>query len=361
MRCPAAFALPHNDVRTAEAEAGKERHSENEDRIEAGDLPEVLQQLLPSGDWRSEVKFAYDVSTGEGREIGRGSDRNYGSSRPFEICGTADAVGRLGDKLVIVDWKSYDSVTAAEANPQLKLLALAAARAYGVTQAQVVIVHLLHGTDSADLDALDLDSFAEDVRDVLLEVVRVQHDMRNGRPVAFNTGRQCRYCPAFDACPKQKELMALVSNDTLSLQVEQSIPISQDDEAAADMYELWKRIGMLHKRIGAALYARAADLPIPLRNGKVFGKVATLGNEKLDGDIVYEVVKARHGQAIADTAVIRSATKTRLREALGFVNAKSLAAAERDVLEEVRAKGGSRRDRKEVIEEHVPQLQEKAS
>lgn len=356
MRCPAAFALPHSDIRTAEADAGRDMHAEREERIGAGDIPEALQRLLPGAEWRAEVKFAYDVLTGEGREIGQGGDRDYGQVSPFEICGTADAVGRLGDQLVIVDWKSHDKVTAAAENPQLRTLALAASRAYGVSRAKVAIVHLTSGTDAADLDELDLDAFAVQARSTLLDVARMQHNMRNGLPVTFYTGRQCRYCPAFEACPKQRDLVALVRTDAMATQIEQRIPVAIDDDEAADLYGLWKRLGILHKRLGAALFARAGSRPIPLPDGKMFGRIESLGNEKLDGDTVYEVVKARHGQAIADTAVIRSATKTRLREALGFVGAKSVAAAEREVLDEVRARGGSKRERKESIEEYVPQL-----
>ncbi len=95
--------------------------------------------------------------------------------------------------------------------------------------------------------------------------------------------------------------------------------------------------------------------PFMTHSGKMFGPVEKLGNEKLDGDIAYDVIRERHGQAIADAAVERSASKKRIKEALGFVGVKGqVAELERKVLDEARARGGSKRDTKTVIEEFEP-------
>jgi len=90
------------------------------------------------------------------------------------------------------------------------------------------------------------------------------------------------------------------------------IPFQEDTEAA-EAYELLQRIKIVVSRLNAALHARAAERPVQLRLGKTFGPHHKLGNEKLDGDVVYETVKRLARQATADAAVARVATKTRLR------------------------------------------------
>ncbi len=359
-RCIGSVTLPQFDESNEWSRAGDARHAEDEDAINRGDIPELLAETWPDFAWRAEVAFAYDVATGEGRELGQGIKRNYAASNltPTEVVGTADAVGRKDGKLVIVDKKSHDDVTRAADNPQVRFLALAASRAYSADAVEVATTHIIRGLDRADLEPFDLEETHVQVLQTLINMSAA----RKGGEATFTTGRHCRWCASFHECPKQRELVSLVKSESISTIVEMRMPL-HDDEAAADMHELWKRVGMLHKRIGAAIFARAAERPIPLRNGKLFGKVITQGNEKLDGDVVYEVVKAKHGQTIADGAVVRSATKTRLREALGFVGAKSVAAAEREVLDEVRKRGGATRNAKESIEEFTaqPQLKEGAA
>jgi hypothetical protein len=132
--------------------------------------------------------------------------------------------------------------------------------------------------------------------------------------------------------------------------VEMLLPL-HDDAAAADAYEFSKQLGMLKKRIDQAIYARAAERPIPLPNGMMLGKVQTLGNEKLDGEIVWTVLRERYGQAIADAAVQRTVTKKRLKEALTLKGAKGqVADMERQVLAEVKNKGGIRQEPKTEID-----------
>lgn len=360
-KCAGAFALPQTEERSEWNDAGDERHAEQEAQIVRGEVPEDYAARWPGLTWRAEVAFAYDVSTGEGRELGVGIKRNYGQLGPFEIPGTADVVGIGADVIVIGDRKSFDpNVSRPEHNGQLKLLALAACRAHDRERADIAIQHEVRPFEVAQLDALDLDSMAAEARDVLLSAARAAKDFRAGLPIPLVTGKHCRWCAAFNDCPKQKDLVQLVTTNAADNQVELLLPLA-DDESAANAHEFAQRLRMLLKRIEAAVYARAAERPFMTRTGKMFGKVVTQGNEKLDGDVVYEVIKTKYGQSIADTAVIRSATKTRIKEALGFVGAKSVAAAEKEVLAEVRAKGGSKRETKEVIEEYVPAQQLKAA
>lgn len=355
--CAAAFALPHTEERHEGQAEGDERHEDLEMSIKAAEIPDVLADRWPGYTWRSEVAYAIDLATGDGRELGVGIKRNYEAFNisPFEIVGTADLVGRgPAGELVIGDRKSFDpNVPRAAVNAQLHTLAVAAARAYDVQTAEVAIWHEARPLDVESLDAFDLDGFVVQLRQIASEVAAAPAKLRAGvlEPV---TGRHCRYCPAFHACPKQAELAQLVKTDAISTRVEMTMPF-RDDVQAADAYDLAKRIRLLLKRIESALYARASERPIPLSNGKMFGPDTVEGNDKLNGDVAYDVVRELYGQQIADAAVERKASKKGIKDAVAFVAGKGqVAAVERKVLAEIRARGGISNEMKIEIREYSP-------
>lgn len=339
--CPSAFALAHKDVRVqgSDPERGKEEHAENEAAMEAGDVPEDLEARWPGYTWQAEVKVRYDIANDVGTIIGRGSDRAYGTREPFVVPGTIDALGISPDRtnVAVVDYKGFNEQTPAYRNPQVSVLALAVTRALGVRAADVAIRPKIGGMDVARLEALDLDAFADDVRNALTAVARAQEAHKKGLPLEFTEGRHCTYCPAYNECPR-KQALALMLKGEPALRLDLA-----NDNDAADAYEFARKIGELLKRLNGAIYARAAERPIPLPDGRVLAKVTEEGNEKLDGDIVWRIVADKFGRDIADTAVVRSATKVKLKEALRFAGVKSVAAAEREVLELVRSAGGAPR------------------
>lgn len=336
LACPASESLPHQDYQTTYADQGTDYHAEMEAAADVGDrdaLPDGVSRLILDGDvMASECAFAYDVATDTARELGHVS-RAYGTLRPFEIPGTVDLIIRGRGRAIVVDYKGHERVAPAATNTQLATYALMVARAYDLDEVDVVICYRTSGwCDSATLDALDLAAHADRLCKLLVAAAA---------PSAPVPGPHCKYCPAFLSCPEQKALAIRVEETKL-------VSLDYDDEAAA-AYELLGRIKTLVARISAAVYARAAERPIPLPSGKTFGPVTKQGNEKLDGDTVYEIVKARHGQAIADAAVVRAASKARLKEALKPLG--KVATLEREILEEVRARGGAERTTKTVVEE----------
>lgn len=358
LRCPGAFTIPHRRESNAFAEAGTERHAETEVAINAGDIPEVLAERWPGYTWLAEVAFALDIATLDARVLGRGIGRNYGEPRtPFERFGTADALGWGGGRnLVIVDKKGFDLVTEAATNPQLRFLALAASRVYRPERVEVAILHELTGLDVAEVDLFDLDiTIPGQLRDVELGIAKARSDKRAGLPVAFNTGRWCRWCDGYHDCPKQKELLALARRDDDDPELALMTTVVDETDAPA-VYELYRRIGILHKRIGQSLHAMAASRPIPIGNGRFYGRREKPGNERLDGDVMYEVVRGMLGQEVADSAVTRSASKARLKEAIKRSGAK-VAPTERAVLAEVRARGGATRRPTFEFEEFTAELQ----
>ena len=113
---------------------------------------------------------------------------------------------------------------------------------------------------------------------------------------------------------------------------------------------------MLAKRLREALYARAAERPIPLGNGMVLGERTVEGNDKLDGDIVWTVVRDLHGQEMADAAVERHATKSKLDAAIKAAGLK-VAPTKRAVLAEVDARGGIERRQSTKVEVYAAALE----
>lgn len=317
--CPGAFALPQVNEANAYQEAGNERDAAYSARILAVDVPEELASRWPGAKWRTQVKFAYNYETDTGRELPEGSGhRDYSSADPLaEICGSADVIGELPGLVIVGDKKSFDpNVPRAAVNGQVHIAALAIARARGLERADVFIDHEARAFDVASLFGMDLDAFALDARAIVREAFTARARHRKGESLKLATGPWCRWCNAFNACPKQKELKALVTSDELALKVEGQLPFI-DDQQAADGYDLWKKLGILYKRLGEALHARAAERPIALSNGNVFAKIETAGKRSLDGDKAYALIREKFGQEIADKAVSREATQTGIKAALG--------------------------------------------
>jgi len=344
LACPGSAHLPQHDYRTDAATAGDERHGDAEAAAVLGaheDLPWQVRKLLEPGDvLAAECAMAIDVSDDTARALGHIAWRDYSGLRPFEIPGTIDLNVANERRILVVDYKGFEPVTPAAVNPQLASGALAMARASGRDEVDVAIVYLgasWKPADVATLGALELDMHAARLREMMTSTDRT-----------LNVGPWCKYCHAFTSCPEQRQLAEQAGGGALAVRVEAMMPF-QDDGEAAQVYDLWQRVKVLSKRMGDALHARAAERPIPLGNGKMFGRHQKLGNEKLDGDVVYATVKAQFDQDTADAAVARVATKKRLEHAL-----KGKRGAMKCVLDAVREAGGATRAATTTIEEYDP-------
>lgn len=344
LACPGSAHLPQHEYHSAHAEAGDDRHEDAEVAALLGvedELPWQVRKLLEPGDvFAAECAMAYDVSDDTARALGHIQWRNYQDLGPFEIPMTIDLVIYGERRVIVIDYKGFEEVTSAAENAQLATGALAVARASGRDEITVAIVYL--GASWRPADVATLSVFELDLHAARLRAMMTSSD-RSLRP-----GKHCKYCHAFLSCPEQKKLAEQASGGEVAMRVEAMIPFARDDDAA-DAYDLLQRIKVVVARISAALYARAAERPIPLRNGHMFGKVAKLGNERLDGDVVYATVRELYGAEVADAAVEWHATKTRLESAL-----KGKRGATKKVLDVVRAAGGATRKEGFEIAEYEP-------
>lgn len=341
LACPASHGLPHHAYNSVHATAGQDRHAEAEAAADTGgELHPAVVALMVEGDQlATECAFAYDAATDTARELGH-VDRRYGDLAPYELPGTMDLLIRQEGRAVVVDYKSFAEVDPAERNTQLATYALMVARCYGLDEVTVAIIYLVGGRrpSIATLGPLDLDAHAARLKRLHVDVAR---------PSAPVSGPHCKYCPAFLACPVQHALTIDVG-ETLPLRIEATIPF-HDDASAAEAFDLLQRIKTLSTRIQAALYARAAERPIPLGNGMVLGSREKQGSTVIDADIAYAVVRELHGQEAADKSVTRKASQVGIERAVGKP-------AKKAVMAEIEARGGTSRDVKTVTEVYAPAL-----
>lgn len=358
LACAASAVLPQTPYSTSYAEAGKARHLDMEVAVDLGDiagLPEEIQRVIrPSDKLLAEHSFAIDVSTGIARYLGRVPNREYHKVvprlGPFEIPGTLDLLIIGTDRLIVVDRKSFEEVEPADRNTQTLTYAVSVARYYGLDEVTVVIIYEFRRPSIATLDVLDLDAHAERLKKLYGDVARAKIEPNK----YLATGSHCKYCEAFHDCPRQKALAVDAETGLIALRVGQTLPLNDDAEAAWAI-DLLAELKRLSTRLHAAIETRAKARPIPLATGKMFGPRDKFGNEKIDGNVLYDVMLAKHGKALAELAAPRKATKKALREALEFAGAESsLDEAERALLAEVKARGGLKRDVKTTVEEYEP-------
>ncbi len=345
--CEGSQALEQRDEQHPGQDEGVERHKEWEDGIKAGKPPEVLTERWPGYTWRAEVAFAIDLDTGKAWEIGEGIERGYGELGPRCVAGTADAVGRgPNGELALPDRKSFDpNVARAAHNAQLHTLAVMACRTYGLDECEVAIVHELRPLDVAALDLADLAQFEIELGALVDNAARARDRVRDGLALTLTPGSHCRWCAAFAACPVQSSLAVDVNSGAAAMRFEAMMPLDNDANAAR-AYEFLKRVKMLTARLTSALYARAGERPIPLGDGKWFGKQSKLGATKIDPDIAY-------GQEIADAAIERKASQAGIKRGLEFVVGKGTSKGLADAaLKEIKARGGTSREQTDKIEEY---------
>lgn len=304
---------------------------------------------LPT-DLTAELAFGYDVASGKARIIGVNLERNYGVLGDAEVAGAADVVG-LGDgRLLVLDWKSIGHRARARDSVQLRFLALAASRVYGVETVRVEIVRLGDGgevyRDWHVYEALDHDMFAAELR-AWRAVLPDDHAGDD-----FHEGPWCDRCPSFAYCPAKTLLALEVAEGRVLDTPVATMPLSPERAGI-----VWQRAKLARKMIDHIERACMATLEehgsLPLPDGKSLVRRTVPGNEKLDGEVVYQVVVEKHGADVARAAVEMTATKAGLKGALRPLGTQrgQLTRLEGEVLEEVRKRGGASRGTRVALEE----------
>ncbi len=378
MACPSSEALPHIDFYNDFADAGLARHKylQHVDRLgveealllvpsEHRDMcREIDIEDMPLG-LSVEVAFAWDWETGIARELGMELDRDYSDCSETEIAGTLDVVGvgdlvhrgdLLKDWIYVGDYKGWQHVPAKD-NTQLLFGALCSTQVYGKSSALVEIINVRDGHNwrsKSRVDMFAIVMFARRLKATALEVLAIKSGKQ---PIAVREGKHCRYCPAKDSCPAKVGLLRSMINGQEADELEMQLPL--DDNNARHAYKNLQLMKSITRRAETLIYAFAAERPIDLGNGMMFGSYEKLGNEILDGDITYEVIREAHGQEAADIAMKRKATKSGIKKAIRSVpKVGTYIEAEDAILEAVRKRGGSKKKLSVVTGEYKLELKE---
>ena len=364
-RCPASWALPH--AREADpsepAERGSAIHAFLADVTKHGRdaaLERVPEEFRPACELidtdrlpthlAAEVTFRLDLRGERAEEVGRDLDRSTYAKRTGEawvVYGTADLVGidEESDAVVVYDYKTgWSTQDDAADHWQIKALALAAAWAYGKANARVGIIRVWEtgrvSYDVAELDTFDLEGAAEDLNRILDARVKAGEDLREGLAPSVTTGRHCRYCPAFHACPAQVALVrqAAAAPEDLERKLAELIT----PENAAKAYHRIAQVQMVLDRVKKQIHALAEKEPIPLGNGRMLGPVER-SRESIVGEKALPILREHFGAEVAEAAIEISLTKGRLKNALQSYakqTGSKITHVERQALDLLRKSGG---------------------
>jgi hypothetical protein len=371
--CPGSVVLPQIDSDNPQRGRGTavhafladiangKAHQEALDRVSDEEHREACAAIdlsrLPSlKDFGAEVAFALDVRTGRARELGRNLDRDYSGLLPGEMPLTADLVGLLpdGEGVYVGDFKTGRvPVAGAKLNWQMRGLAVAATRTYGRSYAVVSLITVRDdyvGYDQATHDAFDLSWDAQELQHAVGRIEDAQDKYERGGQPKIVTGIHCRYCPAFAGCPAQTSMVrALAANPA---DMERQVMELLTEETAGQAWAKLKQVEEVVKRVRETLYAWAAEHPIDLGNGLVFGPVNST-RRVLSGPKVRNLLREMYDDAIAEEAVEIKTSQAAIERALKQVAPKGeLAAAKRKVMDLLQEVGGITTVRSTSMKEH---------
>lgn len=378
-KCIASSVLPRSRSTSEWSEWGSEKHAFLRNVGEHGveralalvDDPELREECsridlstLPAcapDAWAYEVSFAVDAFAGTARELGRNIDRRYGPMihRP-ELPGTVDVVGLTATRVIVPDYKfGFGYVAAALKNMQVRAGAYAAARAYGRDEAEVGIIRVRPSGgsywDSALLDGFDLDLIEAELKDLQVKHERLAEEFSRGGLVVPHLGTWCRYCPAFSHCPAQKSLIA----NFLTLSESDALAELTPEKAAAAVERI-EQVEMVLARVSTAVKAYAAETPLALSNGDVYGPYET-PRTSISGKDAARVLADLYDEQMAVEAIeVRAvATQASIDKALRAYVSRThanlkITAAVKNTMKALVEKGAARVTRTTSVKRYTP-------
>jgi hypothetical protein len=177
----------------------------------------ALNEIDPDGDMEYRVE----------------SHVNFGKLLPG-VFGSADLIGRMKDRAVVLDWKFGRGEVDVEENEQLLFYAAGAMRTKGLewafegaSEIECVIVQ----PPAVKRWTTTVDRVRQFERELVAAVTTAQHDY-----APLNIGDHCRYCPAKPICPQ----MTGAAERALKVQIKDLDPAKIGAYlATADLVEKW--------------------------------------------------------------------------------------------------------------------------
>lgn len=311
-------AVPEVGVQAAVASV-PEKHRDMSSRIELDGLP-----LDPS--YCREMAVGLDMVTGKAREIGRGINRNYGKRGLLEFVGTADVAWIEGDLVVVADYKGPSDNGDLKDHWQLRFLALAFARLWGkhagIIQRYRIFEDGTHHKSEYPLDKQDMAETEARLRSLIDEWLEASQLVAAGKPLQVNPGAdQCKWCPAFAACPDKVQLLQKMVKEPARIGEGMFLITEENLPEIRERYLMLKQVV---GAVGSALHAFGAERTTALGNGLYFGS-HEVPHRKVDAAVAYAIVRREWGQEIAEASVDMDASLASLERGVRSLQAKQQA------------------------------------
>lgn len=377
--CITSETLPHVASSSPASKRGTVIHKFLADCVNAGrdaaliaaepEFHEVLEaipvDLLPALDSKAhaaELSLAYNIMTGQAREIGRGMSRDEAraQAKENEMVGSMDLAGLNPQAFVLYDWKTGRShIDKAEINWQVRTYALMGARAYGLDAAEGAIVRLLDDGevwhDRLEMDALDLANHESELKKLMMAWGMVQVAPKDTLP-PLHEGPHCRFCPALPHCPAKMALLKTAFDGDLSEYTAELTP-----ERAAKAWAKLETASELVERLKYIVKDYARRSPFPTSEGYLVGEV-TEHRETIVPARAREALEKAYGQvggAVYSESVevkevlTKAALKSSLRKlVLPNMPGGKISYLEKEALEALRKNGAVSVSSFKAVKEH---------
>lgn len=302
----------------------------------------------------ADVAFALDVDTGEARELGRGTGRDYSGATDSDVAGEVDLVGMLeADGVYVPDLKT-GWTNRKPPGLQLEIYGLAAARAYGRDRAIVEIVWIEVGRrpwrSAVELDSIDLGAVAGRLESIAERVRAARERYEAGRGVDVNIGEHCRFCPArFVSCPGHLEAarafaLEVERRDGAEVEGPSIVPArpqALSPALAGEVYTMAKAAGAVALKVIDIVESMVAEgIEVPLPDGRILSEVEEPGKRRLDAPTVREVVVERLGDEAAAGLDVSITFKALAEIAKQYANGSPASQLERELIGAITAAGG---------------------
>lgn len=234
------------------------------------DITPVLNGLTVVG---VEMAYALNVASQTVRFIGSNIGRNYGRLDRYEVPCTLDVEAiRTDGTPVELDWKTGRFMDEIENRWQRRICATAMILKHGTSEAGSANVYTRDDgglyPDRCDFSIVDALGFcaelksAIDRRDYAAEVITA------GRvpDVYPNTEKQCKYCPARDACPATTALVRSFTRELATTDMLAAIEVATPEEQGFALGRV-KQFASLAEVIEKRLKAIAKERALPAGDG----------------------------------------------------------------------------------------------
>ena len=255
----------------------------------------------------AEVAFAFDVSRGTARELGRGLNRDYGELGAMEFAGTIDRAAMKADGGGYVgDYKRWGWTTPrCKDNRQIKFAALCLARVWGAKYVDAEIVRIDDDGetwgDVARFEPFDLDQFEAELFDLMGRIVADREAYAAGDLPEATTSDGCRYCPSLPYCPAKMMIARAVigqTSDEVAKLGRGELLITMEN--APRLWDLAKQAKAILETLTDGLKDLARVTPFTLADGSVVGPVPWPGREVTDGRKARAYLVEKYGEKAAD-------------------------------------------------------------